>query len=130
MTDIALDLDQTSLTYRDVIVENGDLQLVGGGPAIIQHILQRLGIFLGEWFLDNTIGVPYFQQVLVKNPNQAIIDAIFINQILNVPGVTQVTKYSFTANAATRQLTTNFTAQTTTGIVNYAGLIEPLKGQQ
>ena len=66
MTDIALDLDQNSPTYRDVQIVNGDLQLVGAGPAILQHILQRLGIFLGEWFLDNTIGVPYFQQVLVK----------------------------------------------------------------
>lgn len=130
MTDIALDLDPVSLTYRDVQIVSGDLVLVGGGPAILQHILQRLGIFLGEWFLDNTIGVPYFQQVLVKNPNQAIIDAIFLTQILNVPGVTQVTKYAFRANAETRQLNITFTAQTTTGIVNYAGLIEPLKGQQ
>jgi hypothetical protein len=128
VTDIALDLNPLSPTYRDVLIANGDLVLVDKGPAILQHILQRLSTFLGEWFLDNTIGIPYFQQVLVKTPNQATIDAIFINAILNVPGVTQLTKYGFKAEFTSRTLRLSFTAQTTAGIVNYAGLIEPLKG--
>lgn len=121
--DIALDLDFASPTYGDIVVANGDLSLNDSEVAIEQHILQRLRIYLGEWFLDNTIGLPYFDQILIKNPDQSKIDALFINQILGTPGVIQLNNYSFTIDFITRQLQLTFSAQTTQGTVNYAGLI-------
>jgi hypothetical protein len=123
MTDIALDLNPTSPTYRDVKRVAGDLLIVDGTQAILQNILQTIGIFKGEWFLNNTIGIDYFGSVLVKNPNPAAINAIFQSQILNVAGVLSLTAYSFVPNYTTRQLNISFTAQTTQGIINYAGLI-------
>lgn len=121
MADIALDLDPNSPTYRDVKMSGGDLQIVDGKEAILQNILQRLRIYLGEWFMDNTKGIDYFNQILVKNPQQSKIDAIIINQILSVPGVTLLTNYSFSTNFVTRVLLINFKCQTTSGIVQYSG---------
>lgn len=123
MTDIALDLDQNSSTYGDLKIVANDLVLVDGTEAILQNILQTLGMYFGEWFLNTQIGIPYYQVILVKNPNQAQINAVFLNAILNVPGATQITKYSFTVEAAIRRLRVAFTVQTTKGIVNYAGLL-------
>src|SRR4029077_4743012 len=102
MTDLALDTNPNSLTFKDLKIVNGDLVLVDGTAGIMQNILQTLKIFLGEWFMDNTLGIDYFGSILVKNPNQAIINAIFINQILSVPGVTALTAYKFTPNFLTR----------------------------
>lgn len=121
--DISLDLDKASPTYGDVLVVNGDLTLIDGKTAIQQHILQRLRIFLGEWFLDNTIGLPYFQQIMIKNPDQSKIDALFQNQILGTPGVTNLLTYSFTPNLNSRLLSISFSVMTESGQVDYAGLV-------
>lgn len=123
MTDIALDMDPTSPTFKDLKIVDGDLVLVDGLDGIQQNIMQSLKIFKGEWFMDNSLGLDYFGQILVKNPNQRVIDAIFLNAILSVPGVTAVTAYTFEPNFVTRQLFVTFTVQTTNGIVNYAGAL-------
>ncbi len=123
MSDIKIDLDPLSDTSNDIPVVNGDLVIVTGREAMLQHILQRLRMYFSEWFMDNTIGLPFFTEILVKNPDQAKIDALFINQILGTPGVLQLTTYSFIPNFQTRGLAITFEAKTTQGTVNYAGLI-------
>lgn len=123
MSDILIDLDPLSPTYLDWIVNNGDLQLTNNSQGILQDILQTLKIYLGEWFMNNTIGIDYFGQVLVKNPKQGDIDTIFINQILSVPGVTQLNAFSFKPNFFTRQLFISFRCGTTAGIVDYTGTL-------
>lgn len=128
--DIALDLDKASPNYNDLRVVSGDLALVGAtndrtdqGQAILQNILQTLRVFLGEWFMDLTIGVDYFNQILVKNPDQSKIDAIFLALIGRVAGVQTINSYSFSPNFLTRQLSAHFSVTTTQGIVNYQGLV-------
>lgn len=123
MSDIALNIDAGSANFHDIIVQDGDLVMLTGKQAILQNILQRLRIFLGEWFLDNSIGLPYFTEILVKNPDQSKIDALFLNQIMGTPGVLEVTSYSFEPNFTNRGLTVSFEATTTDGEVDYAGLI-------
>lgn len=121
MSDIALDLNPASPTYKDLLITNNDLSIVSGSQGILQDIIQNISFFLGEWFLDNTQGLPWFQQILVKNPDQSKIDAIFQNAILNTPGVEGLNSYAFTVNSAQRILSLNFTAQTTSGTVSYNG---------
>lgn len=128
MADISLDLRPQSSTYKDLLVVNNDLILTSdANPAgtnnVQQDILQRLSFFLGEWFLDNTIGLPWFQQILVKNPDISKIDALFVNTILGTPGVVNLASYSFTPNFAQRTLKIAFSAVTTSGTVNYSGSI-------
>lgn len=141
MADLAIDLNPIDVGqpyYKDIFVSNGDLTLTSdltpNNPAstnpVFQDILQRLSFFLGEWFLDNTQGVAYYQQILIKNPDQSKIDAIFQNVILGTPGVTQLNSYTFTPNLAQRTLTVTFSCITTSGIVNYSGIIAPVSGGQ
>lgn len=141
MADLSLDLNplhKNLPTYRDLLVTNNDLTLTAdANPTnalatnpVLQNILQRMRFFLAEWFLDNTQGLPYFQQILIKNPDQSKIDAIFSNVILGTPGVTQLTAYSFTPSSAIRVLTVSFSVITTTGIVSYSGNISPVTGGQ
>lgn len=134
MADISLDLSNpNSATYRDLLITNGDLTLTSdanplGTNPILQDILQRFRMFLGEWFLDNTQGVPWFQQILIKGYDQSKINAIFLNIILAVPGVLLLNSYSFTINTEFRSLVVQFNAQTTSGPINYAGSIVPVGG--
>ncbi len=122
--DLQLDLSNPlSPTYKDLLIQNNDLVLVDGQQAILQDILQTLSFLYGEWFLNNQIGIPYFQQILVKNPDQRAIDAIFIDAILGVPGVQSLSLYQFIPSYQYRNLAIEFIAQTTSGIVSYSGVI-------
>jgi len=128
MADISLDLNKASSTYKDYILYQNDLVLTtdadsNGTNNILQDILQRMSFFLGEWFLDNTFGVPWYQQILVKNPDNSKIDILLLNVILNTPGVQLVSTYKFTPNLSARTLTVQFNAQTTSGTVDYTGTV-------
>lgn len=136
MADLSLDLNPLHVafpTYRDLLVVNNDLCLTSdanpaGTNPILQDILTRLRFGLGEWFLDNSQGIPYLQQVLVKNPDISKITAIFQNTIMGTPGVIQLTSFSMTVNTAKRFATVQFACVTTSGPVSYNGSVSPVTG--
>lgn len=124
MSDIRLDTDPTSPTFGDILVSGGNVVLVDGKDAILQHILQRLKTFQEEWFLDVTVGVPYLQQILVKNPDLNKVDALLFDEIAGTPGVEEVLSFTSDVNNSLRQLSVAFKAKTTDGIVDYSGLVK------
>lgn len=131
--DFSLQIDPTNSAYGDLLILGNDLVLTSdanpsGTNPVLQDILQRLRFFLGEWFLDNTQGLPWFQSILVKNPKQSDVDAILRNAITGTPGVNQLSTWSFTVNRATRVLSVSFSAITTAGKVNYTGVLSPIGG--
>lgn len=94
--------------------ERGDAILVDGQRQIAQQIEITLLTFLGEWFLDTTFGIPYFESILVKAPNRAEIESIIRAKIRDVPGVVnvpivdvQVDAQQRTAVIEARNITTN-----------------------
>jgi len=102
--DIGIDTTTGDLKFVD-----GDLQLV---VDPVQAIRIRLLTILGEWFLDPTIGIPYFTNIFVKNPNLDLIRSIFTNEIINTPGVLEVTQMTLDYDVNTRSLTVNWAANT------------------
>jgi hypothetical protein len=100
---------------NDLQITNGDLSLATGTTEIAQNVQQRLQVWLGEWFLNTTIGVPYRQQILVKNPNLDLVQADLISAIVSTPGVTQVLDFSFSYSATNRTLSVQAKIQTSTG---------------
>ncbi len=123
MGDLSLDLLPASEFFGDLVLTDGDLVINSGTDAIRQNVIQRLKTYLGEWFLNNQIGIPYFQQILVKNPNQGNIDAIFQDAIMGTPGIVSLNKYSLDHDRETRRLTIRFQATATEGTVDYSGLL-------
>ena len=111
--DLQLDIDSWDL------ITGVDLSLVSGIESIRQHLAQRLKTFMGEWFLDNRIGVPYFQQVLIKNPDPVVLDSVFKAVIVNTPGVIELLEFDLKVDRSTRQLKLSFTASTTEGEISF-----------
>ena len=136
MADLSLDLNPADIgmpAYRDLLRINGDFVLTqdvnpAGTNPVLQNILQRLRFFLGEWFLDNTKGVPWFQQILVKGAIPGSIDAIFQNAILGTPGVLTLLSYSSQENRADRTFHVTFTVKTASGTVSYSDNVLPVQG--
>lgn len=107
MSDIGLTQD------GDLLFVNGSLVLVTGGDAIIQNLTIRLQFFLGEWFLDTRLGMPYFQDVLVKNPNLVLVRGIFRVAITSTPGVKSLEEFEFAFDSPTRKLRLDFIVRRT-----------------
>lgn len=118
MSDLALNGGDLDLTE-----DNTDLFLTSGQVAIVQHLKQRLQTFLGEWFLDNRIGVPYFEHILKKDYDPVIIDTVLKSEIVNTPGVLELTSFDLDINANTRLLTLTFEAKSTDGVINFSEVI-------
>jgi hypothetical protein len=110
MSDIELDL-----VTNDMKLTGGDISIVTLDAAIRQRLLQTLRLFLGEWFLDTSAGVPYYQSILVKNPNLDVVQASIKNAILSTPGITELLSFNFNYDAVQRKVTMDFDAKSTNG---------------
>lgn len=104
-----------TLEGGDLKISQGDLLLNDGVDAIAQHLKIRLRFFRGEWFLNLDEGVPYFQEVLRKNPSSRALGAFFRNIIVNTPGIASVGTVTLDYDAGERTLDVQFTATTVDG---------------
>lgn len=101
-------------TIGDLDLRTGDLQIATGVTAIRQQLMDRLTLFKGDWFLDVDVGMPYYQQVLVKNPNLGVVRALFAQAVRTTPGVSELLSLSLELDARSRSLQVNFTCVTDT----------------
>lgn len=98
----------------DLDLSSGTIELVDGVDAIGQQVAIRLQFFLGEWFLDERIGLPYFEEIIGQKLRKNIVDEIFKDTILTVPGIAKFEAFSLLFDGITRTLTISFTATTDT----------------
>jgi len=115
--DLALNRKDHGLQFATKIDPNSgetvyELMLINNAEGVAQRIKIALLTFLGEWFLDLSYGLPYFESVLVKNPNASLVHSIFRDAILRVEGVTLVNSLSLDFDRPARILTVNFVAET------------------
>lgn len=109
MTTIQLDDD------GDVVIDpqNG-LVLIGGVPAVVQAVRYRLGLFLGEWFLNLDVGVPWYDLIGGQFDELATRDAVAA-AINSTPGISQVTQLTVTYDNPNRTVTVTWAATTLFG---------------
>jgi hypothetical protein len=96
------------------------ITLTTGLEAIRQHCQCRLRFFLGEWFLDTSIGVPYFEDILIKNPSLPILNDIFKDQILETKGVLDFISFEMVFDTQSHTLQVQFSALTTDGVLDFS----------
>lgn len=97
----------------DLQVLNGDLVMNYGTEGIASDLRSRLQTFLGECFLDTSLGVPWFEKILGKKTPSGELKSIFRQVILGTPGITAVE--TLDAAVANRTLTVVFRATAATG---------------
>lgn len=103
MIDIALDP-----ATGDLLLSDFDLSLIADISQVAQNLSIRLRFFLGEWFLDTTAGIPYYQYILIKAPNQIQVESFIKEEISNTTGVTQITAFSSSFISDSRSYNVNF----------------------
>lgn len=93
--------------------------------AVGQAIKTRLGLNLGEWFLNTSLGVPYDTQILGMGV-LGRYDFAIQNVVNNTIGVKRIVSYNSSVNRVTRKARVNLTVDTIygtklTGVINLAG---------
>lgn len=91
------------------ITDSGDIELTN---SVRQAIRVRLRWFLGEWRLGPDAGIPWFEEILIKNPNIDRCCQLFREAILSVEEVKNVTNMSLTIDPKTRRAVLKFSATT------------------
>lgn len=79
---------------HDLTIVNGDLALTGDEA---QHIKQRLLTLYQEWFLDLSIGLPWFTDILGKYKDLTQVEILLKSCIQETPGVAALTAFSIEA---------------------------------
>lgn len=115
--DILLDSDGNRLLV------NGDYGRADGLQAVKQGIEGNVALYLGEVWLDESLGVPYFELILIRNPNPLVIKAEVGKAIAATPDVTDVVAVSYSVDPVTRKGTVAYTCNSTAGTVS--GTVTP-----
>jgi len=104
--------------------DNGDITLTSGESSVTsigaedlaQRIRIRLNTFQGEWFMDNTLGVDWWNRVFGKNRSKAAVDALLQEQILKEPDALQILSYS-SSISTDRKFSCSFKVRTENGAI-------------
>jgi hypothetical protein len=108
--DLALDP-----TTGDLALSGHALQLTSGKDAVAQKLRVRLRLFLGEWALDTSVGIPYYRDVFTKGVTQSGLQSLFSRAIRSCPGVDALVSLAANVDTATRSSTVSFAVRTTEG---------------
>lgn len=90
---------------RDIHTDaTGNLVMVEGTEAIGQLVSERLMTYRGEWFLDQNVGVPWVQEVMVRPFDPVVADAVIKEAILGTLGVVQMLSFDMEIRDSRREL--------------------------
>ena len=86
--------------------------------AVGQAVKTRLALWRGEWFLDQTEGTPWLEEVVGKRTAPRH-DAAIRQRILATPGVTEIQGYESALDPESRTLTVRTTLNTIYGSTEF-----------
>lgn len=110
-------IDQST---NDIVFINGGCPVTSStSESIAQKLKIKLSTFLGEWFLDTTVGVPYFERILGRARSKDVVDLLIREQVESESMVEEV--ISFNSSLANRRYEVSFRVRTVDG-----GLSEPI----
>lgn len=104
MIDVSLDSE------GDLLIDDYDLVLIDELDQTIQNATIRLRFFLGEWYLDTSAGVSYYEDFFIKAPNQIRIENVIKQEILDTDGILEITEFSSEFGASSRSFSVQFSA--------------------
>lgn len=92
----------------DILLDNnGDLFLGKDGDIILSNsVRQKIRIkllwFLGEWRWNKDYGLPYFEELLIKNPDTEAFERYIHDVLAEIEEVTEISKVEIAVDPVTR----------------------------
>ena len=98
---------------NDVVFVNGTTTMTYENKlTVAQKLKIKLLTYQGEWFMDTTQGLPYFQTILVRGISKTTIDSLFQEAILSEPEVVEIVEFNSYIDPETRAYRLSFRVRT------------------
>jgi len=114
---IALSTDSENPIVGDLYLENGTARTTSDdnlAETVAQDLRISLSLFQGEYFLDPTQGMPYWQSIIGQRTPIRVLTQLFASAIRSRPGVAAIT-YLAVTRVVPRGLSVVFTVKLTDG---------------
>jgi hypothetical protein len=102
---------------NDLDLTNGIRLTTEPSDELASRLQIRLQWLQGEWFLDERLGIPYFQRILVKGTSLQTVRSIYREAIRETPGVDEILNLDLDLNKAARELRVDFKVRSVDGEV-------------
>jgi hypothetical protein len=118
-----------SLAIKDnrFIRENGKFRYTQGNlEYLAQKVKSVISIVLGEWFLDQSLGIPYIPKSDNKIEHRTLMETMLRTKITAVKGIKKITSFISSLDKATRNFSVSIIVETDEG--ELLDLTESLNG--
>lgn len=100
---------------NDLVMYEDGPRFISGLAGVRQNIRTALQLFLGEWFMDTSIGMAWFQELLGDpskgSDRDAKIRTAITKEILSVPDVISITSLAMVFDERKRKMTITATVK-------------------
>ena len=109
------------ITY-DITTENSNLRFTKNTTEWLSAKIEaRLKVFFAEWFVNRTIGVPYFTEILGKKIDINNVQVILSDVIKQTNGVKELLEFNVDFDNGTRIYKYTFKVLSTDGTIVSGG---------
>jgi hypothetical protein len=94
---------------KDLTVEDYQLKLTSTKSEwLSQSIENEFKTFFGEWFVNQTLGLPYYEKILGKGVDVDEINSIYINRLKAREEIEQILEFVVTYDENIRKYNISF----------------------
>ena len=98
--------------FHDILLTDGDLELVYDGEEIAQSAKIAILFIRGDWFLNLLEGLPWFTEMFSTQVSYSRKRDLIKSAILETTGVIQLVQFTFDKSDTDRNAEITFTVQT------------------
>lgn len=95
---------------HDLVIGRQGAERVKGLALTKQLVKCRLLTVLGEWAPDTTLGLPWFDEIMIKGQRLSVIEGLLRDCILGTDHVLDLLSFNMQLDKVTRTLTVSFEA--------------------
>ena len=102
-------------------LRGGSGRTLGHTASRLQYLQQKtrsvLSLFLGEWFLDTSLGLPYIPETDSRAAHRALLEGMMQARIMEIDGITRLARFEAEFDPSSRSLSASFVAETDAGLL-------------
>ena len=104
---------------HDIEIINGELVFVDDADEVAQAVKTRLLFFFSEWPWAVNEGVPWFEQIFIKNPDFTLVESVLKTEIIETEGVVELFSFDLDFDRRNRGLKIeNLIIRSNFGLIN------------
>ncbi len=120
---MAKDLKIDTETWDIILDDSNDWELVEDADEVAQRVAVALKWHRGEWLFNTDLGLPYRDQIMVKNPQLDQIRGIMRTLITGIEDVEALTQLELDYSPTERKLRVSGTISTIYGPATFGAAL-------